>query len=294
MVRYGPLSIATLSAQVAAVQPGWLAKAATRTAANVAAGALVESDGIWSEIKSIFMRIQHNKCLYCERPLAGEQDGRVEQDVEHFRPKGRISAWPKANSGLTYAFATGAESASGYFWLAYDLQNYAAACKPCNSTRKSDAFPIFGARGVSGSSVAALNRVEKPALIFPFGTWGDDPEPLLTFDGIVILPRAKSGKKHNRARVTIDFFALNDREELWEDRFRAIREVFANVQMRETSPNPAFQQAAIRALEEAISEAAPQALCARAFLKLMSTDAAKAWATYQVAEQFVTARRRGR
>jgi hypothetical protein len=291
MIRY-TVSAAQLDALIDAEAPNWRTKAAALTAANVTAGKLVEKRSTWSEIKPVYMRLQHNKCLYCERPLAGEVAGKIEQDVEHFRPKGKVSLWPKSNSGLSYPFSTGAAAATGYFWLAYDLANYAASCKPCNSTRKSDAFPISAAaRGISNQAVKALNTAEKPLLIFPFGDWGDDPSNLLTYDGITIVPKKKTGAAHRRALVTIDFFGLNSREELWEDRFRVIRSLFANVEMRETAAKAERRAAGARAVQEAISDAGPQALLARTFLQLMEDDPDKAWQTYQAAETFIQTHR---
>jgi hypothetical protein len=286
MIHYS-ISKAELENRIDAHAPAWRTLAAGHTATNLAAKKLVKKASIWSDIKPVYMRLQFNKCVYCERPLAGEVAGKVEQDVEHFRPKSKISAWPKASSGLSYDFSTGAALNAGYYWLAFDIQNYAASCKPCNSTRKSDAFPIAGARGDDSLSLSALNALEKPYLVFPFGAWGEDPSKYIRFDGILAVPVKKSGLAHRRALVTIDFFGLNIREELWEDRFRTIRTVFDSVQVRETTTNPAFRAAAERTIAGAISDASPQALCARNFLQLMENDAQRAWQTYLSAEEFV-------
>ena len=290
MIRYS-ITKAALEAKIDAHAANWRTNATADTAANVAASDLVKDESKWSDIKPVYMRLQFNKCVYCERPLAGEVAGRVEQDVEHYRPKGKISKWPKANSGLTDSFSTGAPGAKGYYWLAYDLRNYAASCKPCNSTRKSDAFPIAGARGTHALTLAQLNTLEKPDLIFPFGSWGDDPTPLIRFEGILMVPATQSGAKHRRARVTIDFFGLNIREELWEDRFRTIRTVFNNVEIRQTTTIAARRAAAERAIADSIADYGPQARCARDFLQLMESDPNKAWETYLAAEEFVRQKR---
>ena len=42
---------------------------------------------LWSETKQVYIELQHSKCAFCEKPL----EGRIEQDVEHFRPKGEVS-----------------------------------------------------------------------------------------------------------------------------------------------------------------------------------------------------------
>lgn len=291
MVRY-PISLADLEAKIVAESATWQQRAATMTAENVAAAALKHKDSIWSEIKPAYMRAQFNKCIYCERPLAGLVAGKVEQDVEHYRPKGKISAWPKANSGLSYGFPTGDPKPHGYFWLAFAIQNYAASCKPCNSTRKSDSFPIVGARGDATLTLKQLNTLEKPLIVFPFGNWGDDPAGLFRFEGILIHPKAKTGAKHQRARVTIDFFGLNDREELWEDRFRVIQSIFANVEVRETTTKADRRAAAERTIADAISIAGPQALCAREFLSLLETDPDTGFQAFLAAEEFLRKKRK--
>nr|WP_294812239.1 hypothetical protein [uncultured Sphingomonas sp.] len=97
---------------------------------------------------------------------------------------------------------------SGYYWLAYDFENYAAACKPCNSTQKSSYFPIAGKRGKATDSIAQLDPSESPLLIFPLK---EDPSALITFRGIVAMPVHAHGPDHLRAMVTISHFKLNIR-----------------------------------------------------------------------------------
>lgn len=292
MIRYGAtLTRADLLSRIAAHDSNWLDRAKARTDAILAAGAFTEESSIWGAIKLVYMRLQHFKCIYCERPLAGETAGSAEQDVEHFRPKKNVKTWPRR--GRTYPFPTGSASPGGYYWLAYDPENYAAACKPCNGTLKSDNFPVLAARGAQGATVGELTKSEKPLLIYPLGQHDTDPETLIAFEGIVAVPAHKSGIEYQRARVTIDFFQLNEREELWEDRFRAIRTIFQSMSIVHNATDATQRAAAQRALDDSISESAPQALCARSFLALMRRDAQSAWQTYLAAEEFVRAKRGG-
>jgi hypothetical protein len=289
MIRYDKVDRAGLEALVQAHDPSWITKAGTRTAALMTAGAFVEASSIWGDIKAVFMRLQHFKCVFCERPLAGLVAGSAEHDLEHFRPKGSIKAWPKPKdvARFAYGFPTGPASDSGYYWLAYDLLNYAAACKPCNTARKSNYFPIGGARGGPHATVTALNAAEMPLLIYPITDLDDDPEDLITFDGVLAVPKHAAGRQHERARVTIDFFALNDREELLKDRFRAIRTAFLALEMANTNPDPARRAAANRSLDEAASDAGAQASCVRSYLRVATTDTARAWGTYLAAEAYL-------
>jgi hypothetical protein len=71
-------------------------------------------------------RAQHYKCAYCEG-----QEQRKRNDVEHFRPKGRIDA----GGGVTIT--------PGYWWLAWSWRNLLFSCRNCNqSPAKLDKFPV--------------------------------------------------------------------------------------------------------------------------------------------------------
>lgn len=290
MIRYAGLTRQTLEGLIDTHDPAWRGKAATRTAASIQAGRFSEGTSIWGDVKLVFMALQKRRCIFCERPLAAGQPGRFEQDVENFRPKNAVKAWPPSAKGTAspkYPFPTGAASASGYFWLAHEIENYAAACKPCNSARKSSYFPIKGARGSAPNDVRALNAIERPLLIYPLTDADDDPATLIAFEGISARPVHASGDGHDRAIVTIDFFDLNGREELWEDRFRAIQTVFLAMEVLSTSAAPGSRAVAQRALDDATADHGPQASCARSFLALMKSDAGKAWAMFQAADSFV-------
>ncbi len=207
MVRF-EVTVKDITARVNSVRPTWLTHAADRTKGFIVAGRFGESSSIWSEIKTVFIELQHQKCAYCERSLPGETFGLAEYDLEHYRPKGRVQVWPAPTDGLNYSFQTGVDNPTGYYWLAYGLGNYAVACKSCNSGLKLDRFPIAGTRGTTVTSIAMLNKTEKPFLIFPIGLTDDNPRDLIGFLGAVPSPKAKTGRKQRRAQVTIDFFRL--------------------------------------------------------------------------------------
>jgi hypothetical protein len=285
MIRYKNAEIKSINAKIDDLSPSWRNDADTRTRALKKKRKFVKGPPSWSDVKVVYMRLQHYKCVFCERPLAAEVAGKIEQDVEHFRPKNPVKIWPKSRTS-SYDFPTGG-TGSGYFWLAYSTLNYAAACKPCNSTRKSNYFPVAGKkRGSSQHSVKALNRLERPLLIYPLGTIDDDPETLIGFDGILAKPKAAGGHDRNRALVTIDFFGLNTREELWDDRFRTISDLWSKVQVLKTSQDAQQKAAAQRGINDLVSDAGPQAACGRAFLRLIESDPRAAWDTFCVAEQF--------
>ncbi|MDQ2687964.1 MAG: hypothetical protein M3Y28_08875, partial [Armatimonadota bacterium] len=62
-------------------------------------------------VKQALMDAQHGKCCYCERVIG--EDG----DVEHFRPKAAVCQ----GAGLP-------QETPGYYWLAYDWDNFLLAC----------------------------------------------------------------------------------------------------------------------------------------------------------------------
>ncbi|MCA9701486.1 MAG: hypothetical protein KC431_28460, partial [Myxococcales bacterium] len=143
----------------------------------------------WSEVKPLFVRLQHDKCCYCERQLEADEDGRgPEHDVEHCRPKRPVKPWPDAPEGVHDG------ASAGYYMLAYSLHNYCAACKTCNSKYKGSYFPIAGQRGRSNAvDPHKLDTRERPLLPYPIGDRDVDPEVLLTFEGIIPTPKVQRG-----------------------------------------------------------------------------------------------------
>lgn len=84
-----------LLALIDACDATWRVRAAEATAACKRAGKFVKEDdvtgkeieGLWGDIKEVFMDLQHTKCCYCERKLASKDRGKVEHDIEHFALK---------------------------------------------------------------------------------------------------------------------------------------------------------------------------------------------------------------
>ncbi len=90
----------------------------------------------------------HGKvCTYCGCHLPRNDRG----DVDHYRPK-------NLRDDLSHG---------GYWWLAYEFDNYRLSCSICNSSRKSDRFPLRRrARRVTYQDRARLRR-EARLLIDP-------------------------------------------------------------------------------------------------------------------------------
>lgn len=283
MIRY-PVTLEELRDRIEAEKPGWLARAAERTERFRRAGRYDEASGIWSDIKKVYMRLQHCKCAYCERQLASEDfGGAIEHDVEHYRPKDGVRRWP--GEDVSYGFSTGEEFPEGYYLLAYHPLNYATACKKCNSPLKASYFPIAGPRGSQSDDPATL-RSEVPFLIYPLGDLDEDPEEILTFLGISPVPRTAKGPRRDRARVMIDFFELDRREELWRERAFKIVALFLALK-RSRSGEGEEQEIAREAVETLVSPASPHTNCARAFRFLYEEDPAKAAKIAQAAQAYL-------
>jgi 5-methylcytosine-specific restriction endonuclease McrA len=115
----------------------WLQQADQVTAAlKVAADAeerrklLKKYESLWTEQKLNLSSISCGKCWYCE-----SKQVRSDNAVDHFRPKSRVKD---------------VKAHGGYWWLAFDWENYRYTCTYCNSLRKSattsggkqDFFPL--------------------------------------------------------------------------------------------------------------------------------------------------------
>lgn len=276
MIRYA-ITKAELEAAIEAEKPGWLAEAKQKTSAFRKAKDFNEpaEQNSWSDIKGAYMKLQHNKCAYCERVLGSLQFGKIEHDVEHFRPKNAIKAWPtakmKTSRGLNYTFATGDAADNGYYLLAYHILNYTTACKTCNTSLKSNYFPIAGARNIASSDFRKLKQ-EAAFLLYPLGKLDENPEDLITFEGVIPVPKIKTGVAYQRARITIDFFALT-RDDLLQRRARILQHLWLAFQTLEDPQVTAQRkQLAQRIIDLGISAKSEQSACARAFLQLCRQD----------------------
>jgi len=269
---------------------GWLKRAATRTRRFRKAKRFRETSSIWSQVKPVYMELQgSSKCVYCERKLESVKYGKGEQDVEHFRPKASVRSWkvPKAVSGAGVAVTKPKKGTKGYYLLPYDLFNYAASCKPCNSALKSNYFPIAGAYRTTGARPESL-LIEKPLLIYPIGDFDDPPEKLIRFHGVSPQPVAATGYLRDRALVTIEFFKLDDalgRKNLVRERAAVIIALFPQLQAQTSARQ--LGTAARRIIESYTADSAPHANCARSFVALHGAAPQEAVAIYGSAVAFI-------
>lgn len=273
MILY-KLTSTKLFTQVDALKPNWRTRALKRTSRFSREGKYFEPpEPIWSEIKPVFMLLQNHKCAYCERQLGSAT---IEFDLEHFRPKNAVLAWPPVVKPQ-YPFSTGSDLPNGYYLLAYNLENYAVACKPCNTNLKASYFPVASAR-ITNKAVVADYVGEKPLLIFPIGDTADDPQTLIRFDELIPVPvdTNPTSYDYQRAQVTIDFFELVTREELLRERSHLIIVLF-----------PALERADARTITIVTSPTCPHTNFAQCFQRLYASDPQKAESLYTTARTFL-------
>ena len=154
------------------------------------------STKIWRDYYELLPDNLKKKCWYCEA-----EEVRSDMPVDHFRPKGKVES---------------DRDHDGYWWLAFNWENYRCACTFCNSRRnfeeteggKSCKFPL-----VDPNTRAYLQTdeilEEMPDLLDPFNP---DDFKLLWFDSDG-LPEAspKCGEdERNKVKNSIDIFHLHE------------------------------------------------------------------------------------
>jgi hypothetical protein len=205
--------------------------------------------------------------------------GRIEHDVEHYRPKSAVDNWPdrrhRSYASLDYPFPTG-DASRGYHLLAYSLWNYAVACKTCNSELKGTYFPIAGNRIPDGEDLGVL-KAELPYLIYPIGTIDDDPQALIGFQGILPVPIGKTPPERRRGEVTIDFFLLHKRETLRLERSEVIRGLFFALIVRDDqSKSEVLRKFAKASIDALVAKSSRHSSCASSFVKVWETNQGEA------------------
>ena len=277
MIRY-EVTEKELLTDIEKFKPGWLARAKTRTKKFGELKTYREASSIWSEIKPVYMNLQNNKCGYCERLLEDPEYGKIEHDLEHYRPKGEVAAWPpktlREKRNLVFDFPLGRAWSSGYYLLAYAPFNYLTACKPCNSALKSSYFPIAGRRGPQANDPKRL-KPEKPYLIYPLGSLDTDPESLIGYYGYRAVPLEPDDRdSFRRARITIDFFDLNRGSLVWA-RALKLRDLYVAFRLREMG-NADDVVVADETISYLLSPQASHTGCLRAFSKVFQKERGEA------------------
>lgn len=198
--------------------------AAEQLLANAAEGgtAYVFKQNIYGAdvVKAALDELFYGKCGYCEFKLI-----RTDQNVDHYRPKGRVAEATKHR---------------GYYWLAYEWTNLIPSCTHCNPKRgelaefpvarrapaagKHDSFPLVDESKRAQSPLDDLS-LEEPLLLNPTT---DHPQVHLTFhpDGMV-------DGKTDKGKESIRILNLNAHK-LYQDRRCTILKVVEWLTMKDS------------------------------------------------------------
>lgn len=290
MIRYS-ISLYDLVNRINALKPTWIKRAYERTQLYITAKDFTGGTDFWGEIKSIYIELQHEKCAYCETKLQGAMLASKVHEVEHYRPKQSVAAWPNNNisywAGFKPSWPVGQESKTGYYKLAYHPLNYAIACTRCNSTLKSNYFPVRGKRKTAGDHPSKM-LAELPLLVYPISSVDpDDPADLITFQGVLAVPKHSSGAAYERAITNIEFFQLNH-EDLTSRRAQEISKLW--MALEEVS-NPRSKKSGEKAKKIAANICSPSSQftsCMNAFRKLYQNNYVEA---EQIADLIIDALR---
>ncbi len=167
------------------------------------------NSAVWSDLKRWLLNLSHQKCWFSEA-----KDCFSHWDVEHYRPKKSA----KDKDGTEH---------DGYWWLAFDWQNF-RICGNAGNRKKGPYFPLRPgcARTIEFGDV----RYEDPLLLDPIDE--DDPS-LLSFNiqgraipspGIVDLWE-KERVEYSVERYNLDFPPLMDkRKVVWAECWNHIQE----------------------------------------------------------------------
>lgn len=278
MIRYR-ITHDELIAAIDDLSGTWFDRADERTAVYADLGRYVTPpSSIWNQVKRAYMDLQGSKCGFCERRLEQSAFGNVEHDVEHFRPKASVEAWPPASrperaEGLGFPLGDPSDGL-GYSLLPHHHENYLISCKTCNSAFKSNGFPVDGDRDLRMAS--PRHTAERPYLCYPIGLFDDDPQDLIRFEGIVPVPAASRGRRRRRGQVIINFFGLAEREGLLIERSVALLSLHLALVHRDDGGDPLTAAVATHLLDTLTADHAAHANCARSFVELWDDDPAAA------------------
>jgi hypothetical protein len=142
------------------------------------------NQAIWAELKWHLFDLFHDKCAFCESRISAVGCG----EVEHYRPKSRVSESPDH---------------PGYYWCAYETSNLLPACALCNQYHgKGTRFPVRGQRVYRPDE--DLGK-EEPLLLNPYDSVDEPEQHLMFHESGRVLPATERGD------ASIEIYSLNRR-----------------------------------------------------------------------------------
>jgi uncharacterized protein (TIGR02646 family) len=184
----------------------WTVIALDEKQTHEARGSVYHSD----EVHAALEKLCEGKCAYCESSAIAQSPW----DVDHYRPKGRVSERPDH---------------PGYYWLAYEWNNLLLSCVHCNTRKrdkptwddpqagasagKFDSFPLASEENRAMGPNDDL-ELEQRLLLDPTR---DDPELHITFD---ITGTAVALQDSQQGAASIGAYHLNRKRLQTERRVR--------------------------------------------------------------------------
>lgn len=179
---------------------------------------IMEKNPIWRDLFVPMSKLSYGKCWYSEA-----RDLMSDRDIDHFRPKNEARNY----DGIPRA------STEGYWWLAYDYENYRFSSTYSNQRRRDKFvdehkvggkwcyFPLF-----EGSIVATTKRSRRDEDIMLLDPCDEDDPGLLTFDNrgdaIPDKDAVLNEKEKLRVKTSITLYHLDheplreEREKVWD------------------------------------------------------------------------------
>lgn len=177
----------------------------------------------WNTFQPAMLAMSHNKCWYSEAPI-----GNGDLEVDHFRPKNKSKQ--KVNY-INPSSKSVVHKENGYWWKAYDWDNYRLAGALANKLRrdrlgdcqdvkgKGDYFPLDLTLGKVADDEEHIS-CEEPILLDP-----TNPADvcLLTFDKGVPVPATTDEDEIDRVKQSIFYYHLDldqlntARKIVWDD-----------------------------------------------------------------------------
>jgi hypothetical protein len=199
---------------------------------------------LWKDFKGEFSKAQFGKCGYCESMVVNGQPG----DVEHYAPKSEVWELNLQAVGQEKPYLSNVEnrkykilSERGYWWLAYDWNNYLLACHICNRTWKGAIFPV---RKEHRQLPPDPDHGEEPLLLNPFDV--ENPGKFLRFTD---FGQIETHQKDEFGLATIETCGL-DRQSLVRARKEKARRAYRLVQELNTAIEQGDETARDRALKD--------------------------------------------
>ena len=213
--------------------PGWIDKATalskqlTEAASNDERSKILEENPIWQELVVPLSNLSSGKCWYSEA-----KDLMSDRDVDHFRPKNEARGIGKTPGVI-------AKKRDGYWWLAYDWENYRFSSIYCNR-RRSDKFKKISTTGgkwlyfplFNDSYVAkSKDRIKDEDVVLLDPTNEHDPA-LITFDSTGdVVPNTSNPQEITCVKVSESIYHLDhtplkeERVKVWNKCLRHIEEI---------------------------------------------------------------------